>query len=43
LEDFRETLESIAMATKWDEETISAWEEKGKNICGSVLEKRAWL
>ncbi len=30
LEDFRATLERIKMATTWDEETISSWEEKGE-------------
>jgi hypothetical protein len=28
LEDFHATSESIAMAAKWNEETISAWEKK---------------
>jgi vacuolar-type H+-ATPase subunit H len=27
------------MATKWDEEMITVWEEKGKNIFGSILEE----
>ncbi len=29
LEDYKFTLERIAMAAKWDKETISVWERKG--------------
>ncbi len=39
MEDFQITLERIRMATKWDEEMVTAWEEKGKNIFGSILEE----
>jgi hypothetical protein len=27
------------MATRWDEETTSSWEEKGKSTCGNVLKE----
>jgi hypothetical protein len=39
LEDFCATLGRLAMAAQWDEETISVWEERGRNVCGSVLEE----
>ncbi len=32
-------MEKIRMATKWDEEMVTVWEEKGKNIFGSILEE----
>jgi hypothetical protein len=39
LEDYRITLERIKMAANWDGDTVSAWEETGKNVYGSVLEE----
>ncbi len=37
LEDYKVTLERIAMAAKWDKETISVWERKGWSVCRSLI------
>ncbi len=37
LEDYKVTLERIAMAAKWDKETILVWERKGWSVCRSLI------
>ncbi len=39
LEDFQTTMERIAMAAKWNEETISTWERKRRDTCGKLIEE----
>ncbi len=34
-EDYKVTLKRIAMAAKWDNETISAWDRKGRSVSGT--------
>jgi hypothetical protein len=38
LEDFRVTLERIAMA-KWNDDLKSLWQQKGKDSCGYLLKE----
>jgi hypothetical protein len=37
LEDYKVTLERIAMAAKWDEDMVSAWRKKGWSMCGTLI------
>jgi hypothetical protein len=39
LEDYKVTLERIAMAAKWNNDTRSAWQQKGKEACGDLLKE----
>jgi hypothetical protein len=39
LEDFRVTLERIAMAAKWNDDLKSLWQQKGKDSCGYLLKE----
>jgi transcriptional regulator len=39
LEDYKVTLERIARAAKWEEDTVSAWEKKGRREADAALRK----
>jgi hypothetical protein len=39
LEDFKVTLERIAMAAKWNDDLKSLWQQKGKVSCGYLLKE----
>jgi hypothetical protein len=39
MEDFRVTLERTGMAASWDESALNEWIEKGRAMCGGVLEE----
>jgi hypothetical protein len=39
LKDYKVTLERIAMAAKWNNDTISAWQQKGQDACEDLLKE----